>query len=52
METLRQAVTAGYQKASRIAKDPDLAPLRDRDDFQGLLAQMFDRSFPRDPFEP
>jgi serine/threonine-protein kinase len=37
METLRLAVKAGFADAERLRKDPDLAPLRARDDFQKLL---------------
>jgi serine/threonine protein kinase len=47
---LRAAVAAGWNDASHTARDPDLAPLRQRADFQHLLAEMFDRIFPVDPF--
>ena len=50
--TLRAAVAAGYRDAANTSRDPDLAPLHDRDDFRELLAEMFDRSFPADPFAP
>ena len=40
MELLRQAVKAGYKDAAHMAKDPDLDPLRDREDFQKLLAEL------------
>lgn len=52
MTFLRAAVTAGWSRASWTANDPDLDPLHPRDDFQRLLAEMFDREFPSDPFEP
>ena len=35
-----------------MAKDPALAPLRDRDDFQQLVAELFDRIFPDGPVRP
>jgi tetratricopeptide (TPR) repeat protein len=40
MELLRQAVHAGYKNAAQLAKDPRLEPLRQRDDFQKLLAEL------------
>ena len=49
---LRAAVAAGWSNASPVAHDPDLAPLRDRDDFRRLLAELFDRTMPADPFAP
>ena len=51
MGALRAAVSAGWSDASRTAQDKDLSPLRDRADFQQFLADLFDRSFPKDPFE-
>jgi serine/threonine-protein kinase len=50
VETLKQAVIAGWNNAQHASRDPDLAPLRDRDDFRRLLAELFDRGFPADPF--
>jgi hypothetical protein len=32
------------------ARDPDLAPLRGRDDFRRLAAEQLDRGFPARPF--
>jgi hypothetical protein len=40
METLRQAVVEGYKDAAHMKQDPDLDPLRQRDDFQKLLAEL------------
>jgi tetratricopeptide (TPR) repeat protein len=37
---LRRAVTAGYRDAARVRGDPDLALLREREDFQTLLSEM------------
>jgi tetratricopeptide (TPR) repeat protein len=40
MELLQQAVKAGFTDAAHMAKDTDLDPLRDRDDFQELLDSL------------
>jgi tetratricopeptide (TPR) repeat protein len=40
MTALRQAVARGYKDAAHLKKDPDLDPLRRRDDFQKLLAGL------------
>jgi serine/threonine-protein kinase len=40
METLRQAVANGYKEAAALKKDADLNPLRSRDDFKKLVAEM------------
>ncbi len=40
VEQLKEAVKAGYKNAALMAKDSDLAPLRDRDDFKKLLADL------------
>jgi hypothetical protein len=37
---LRDAVAKGYKDAARMKEDKDLAPLRDRDDFKKLLAEL------------
>ncbi len=47
---LRAAVAAGWDNAVHTSRDPDLDPLRARDDFRAMLADLFDRSFPADPF--
>jgi hypothetical protein len=47
MGALRRAVAAGYRDLDRLRTDPDLAPLRDRPDFQELL---LDLAFTADPF--
>jgi len=44
---LREAVRAGWNDAPRTSRDPNLAPLRDRDDFRLLL---LDLAFPAEPF--
>ena len=40
MELLQQAVKAGFKNAAHMKKDSDLDPLRDRDDFKKLLAEL------------
>jgi serine/threonine-protein kinase len=50
MAALRAAVAAGWSNAAHTARDPDLAPLHEWPDFRALLAELFDRSFPADPF--
>jgi serine/threonine protein kinase/tetratricopeptide (TPR) repeat protein len=40
MELLYQAVKAGYKDAAHMKRNPNLAPLRDRDDFKMLLADL------------
>ena len=52
MKTLRKAVVAGWSRAAWTARDPDLVPLHDRGDFRQLVAELFDRDFPKDPFAP
>jgi hypothetical protein len=47
---LKRAVAAGWNDARRTGRDPDLDPLRDRDDFRRLLAELLDRGFPDRPF--
>jgi hypothetical protein len=40
MELLQKAVKAGYKDAAHMIKDTDLDPLRGRDDFKNLLAEL------------
>jgi hypothetical protein len=40
MTVLRQAVADGYKDAAQMRKDPALDPLRNRDDFKKLLANL------------
>jgi tetratricopeptide (TPR) repeat protein len=40
MKALRQAVDGGYQDLDWISIDPDLGPLRSRDDFKDLIAEI------------
>src|SRR5262249_53447301 len=49
MAALRQAVAAGYGNLDEPRRDPDLWPLRDRDDFRLL---MMDLAMPAEPFAP
>ena len=50
VQRLKEAVAAGWNDARHTVRDPDFAPIRDRDDFRRLLAELFDRDFPADPF--
>jgi hypothetical protein len=52
MDALRAAVAAGFANPTHMTRDPDLDPLRNRDDFRRLLAELEDRTFPADPFAP
>jgi tetratricopeptide (TPR) repeat protein len=49
LDTLHRTIAAGYRPVDWIKRDPDLAPLRSRLDFQLLL---MDLSFPAEPFVP
>jgi hypothetical protein len=40
IELLKKAVEAGWKDAAHIEQDTDLGPLRDRDDFKNLLAEL------------
>jgi hypothetical protein len=40
MKLLRDAVSKGYKDVARMAKDTDLDPLRQRDAFQQLVAEL------------
>jgi serine/threonine-protein kinase len=40
MDSLRRAAAAGFADAERMGKDPALAPLRPREEFQKLLAGL------------
>ena len=40
MQWLHKAVQAGYKDAAHMKKDPDLDPLRGREDFKKLLAEL------------
>ncbi len=40
VEALRQATAAGFKDARRLENEPDLAPLRQRKDFQELVRQL------------
>jgi tetratricopeptide (TPR) repeat protein len=40
VEMLQRAVKAGYTDAAHMKKDTDLAPLRDREDFKKLIAEL------------
>ncbi|HEY2785644.1 MAG TPA: tetratricopeptide repeat protein [Fimbriiglobus sp.] len=40
VELLQQAVKAGFKNASSMKEDPNLNPLRDREDFKKLIAKL------------
>jgi hypothetical protein len=40
MELLQTAVNAGWKNAAHTTKDTDLDPIRDREDFKKLLADL------------
>ena len=40
MKMLRDAVARGFKDAAYMKKDTDFAPLREREDFQKLLAEL------------
>jgi hypothetical protein len=40
VELLRRAVQAGFHDVERLKQDEDLEPLREREDFQGLLQSL------------
>lgn len=44
MDTLRAAIEAGFQGHQALRNDPALAPLRDREDWAPLVAQMEQRN--------
>jgi eukaryotic-like serine/threonine-protein kinase len=46
MAALRRAVAAGFRDRASALSDPDLTPLRSRDDFRLL---MLDLAFPAEP---
>jgi hypothetical protein len=50
VRTLRRAIAAGWDDAALTSRDPDLDPLRARDDFRESLRDLFDRGFPDEPF--
>ena len=50
MAVLKQAVAAGWTNANGLDHDPHSSSIRDREDFQKLLLELFDKSFPADPF--
>jgi hypothetical protein len=40
MKMLRDAVSMGYKNVAHLKKDTDLDPLRQRDDFRPLVAEL------------
>ena len=52
MELLQKAVKAGWHDAAHIANDSDLDPLRNREDFKKLLADLEKESAAQPAKEP
>jgi eukaryotic-like serine/threonine-protein kinase len=50
VEEFRLALADGFTDIPLLVRDEDLDPIRDRADFQRLLASAMDRDFPADPF--
>jgi len=48
MKLLREAVSKGYKDVAHMKKDTDLDPLRQRDDFQKLVAELEAKAKPKD----
>src|SRR5262249_27425577 len=46
MEALRTAVRKGFRDARHLEKAETYGPLRDREDFRRLLAELWDHAFP------
>src|SRR5262249_34070640 len=44
MQFLHQAVAKGYQNAPELKSDPDLAPLRSREEFRKLVQEVEQKS--------
>jgi serine/threonine-protein kinase len=44
MDLLRQAIDRGYKDVKRLRYEPDLDPLRSRDDFKKLLAEVEEKA--------
>jgi tetratricopeptide (TPR) repeat protein len=49
VKMMQQAVKAGYKDAAHLKADADLAPLRDRDDFRTLVADLEAKFPPKKP---
>ena len=45
MQWLTLACAAGYRDAAHMKRDPDLDPLREREDFKKLIAEL-EKKFP------
>jgi hypothetical protein len=52
MAWLKKAVAVGYSDAAHMKKDADLDLLRDREDFQKLLADLEAKTPPRREIAP
>jgi tetratricopeptide (TPR) repeat protein len=52
MDALAVAVRNGFRDPRRLQTVDTYEPLRDREDFRRLMAELWDRVFPADPFAP
>jgi serine/threonine-protein kinase len=52
VEALRLAIEDGFTDLALLTRDSDLVPIRQRADFQSLVAKALDRKFPAVPFAP
>ena len=52
MDGLRQAVDRGYNSLVYLKQEKDLDPLREREDFQQLLAELEAKSPPQEVASP
>ena len=50
MDALRRAIASGFRDPALLRAEPDLEPIRSREDFRQTLADLMDRVFPTDPF--
>jgi hypothetical protein len=50
VELLHQAVTAGYQEVAHMTNHTELDPLRDREDYKKLIAELEKKTEPE--FKP
>jgi serine/threonine-protein kinase len=49
VELLRIAIEKGYDAKGKLLSDPDLTPLRDREDFRKLVSELADKSTVQEP---
>ena len=52
LATLRQAIAAGWKDFAHVRKDPDLAPLRDREEFKKIVTELAQQAPPEKKSKP